>query len=56
MNPVHTIPLAEISHYGILSGTWNDKNEIELLVSQMHEKQKASYAEEFLGVKCKDGA
>ncbi len=55
MVSIHSIPLAEVSHYGILSGNWDDKNETELLVSQMNEKPKASYAEEFLGVKCKDG-
>lgn len=55
MVSIHPIPLADVSHYGILSGTWDDKNETELIVSQMHEKPRASYAEEFLGVKCKDG-
>jgi len=55
MVAIHPIPLAEVSHYGILSGTWEDKNETELNISKMTEKPKASYAEEFLGVKCKDG-
>ena len=55
MVSVHPIPLAEVSHYGILSGTWEDKNETILNVFQMDEKPKASYAEEYLGVKCKDG-
>lgn len=55
MVSIHSIPLAEVSHYGILSGTWEDKNEKILSVSQMNEKPKASYAEEFLGVKCRDG-
>ena len=53
MVAIHPIPLAEVSHYGILSGTWEDKNETELNISQMNEKPKASYAEEFLGVRCK---
>ena len=52
---IHSIPLADVSHYGILSGTWEDKNETELTISKMAEKPKASYAEEFLCVKCKDG-
>lgn len=56
MVAVHSIPLAEVSHYGILSGTWEDKNETVLNISQMTEKPKASYAEEFLSVKCKDGS
>ena len=55
MVAIHPIPLATVSHYGILSGTWEDKKETELNVSCMIEKPKASYAEEFLGVKCKDG-
>ena len=56
MVAIHSIPLADVSHYGILTGTWEDKNETELNISQMNEKPKASYAEEFLGVKCKDGS
>ncbi len=55
MVSIHPVPLADVSHYGILSGTWEDKNETELSISQMNEKPKASYAEEFLGVNCKDG-
>lgn len=55
MVSIHSVPLVEVSHYGILSGTWEDKSETELNISKMTEKPKASYAEEFLGVKCKDG-
>ena len=55
MVAIHAIELKDVSHYGILSGTWEDKNETELNISKMTEKPKASYAEEFLGVKCKDG-
>ena len=55
MVAIHDIPLADVSHYGILTGTWEDKEQTELNVSNMTEKPKASYAEEFLGVKCKDG-
>ena len=55
MVSIHPVPLAKVSHYGILSGTWEDKNETELCVSRMTEKPKASYAEEFLGVRCKNG-
>ena len=51
MVSIHSIPLAEVSHYGILSGTWEDRNETVLNISQMNEKPKISYAEEFLGVK-----
>jgi len=54
MVSIHDIPLASVSHYGILTGVWEDKNETELNVSSMTEKPKSSYAEEFLGVKCKN--
>lgn len=49
------LELAEVFHYGILSGIREDNNETILKIAQMNEKAKASYAEEYLGVKCKDG-
>ena len=55
MVSIHPIPLGEVSHYGILSGVWEDKEYMHLNVSVMQEKPKASYAEEFLGVRNKDG-
>ena len=48
---IHAVPLAEVSHYGILTGVWEDKERSILNVSVMNEKPKASYAEEFLGVR-----
>ncbi len=55
MVSIHTVPLAEVSHYGILSGVWEDKEHTVLNVSVMNEKPKASYAEEFLGVRNAEG-
>jgi UTP-glucose-1-phosphate uridylyltransferase/galactokinase len=55
MVSIHAVPLADVSHYGILSGIWEDKDHTILNVSTMNEKPKASYAEEFLGVRNKDG-
>ena len=55
MVSIHPVPLAEVSHYGILSGIWEDKDHTVLNVSTMCEKPKPSYAEEFLGVRNKDG-
>ena len=55
MVSIHPISLAEVSHYGILSGVWEDKDCTILNVSVMHEKPKASYSEEFLGVRNKEG-
>ena len=51
----HPIPLAEVSRYGILHGVWEDKSHTALNVTSMHEKPKASYAEEFLGVRDNNG-
>ena len=55
MVSIHPIPLAEVSRYGILHGRWEDKGNHVLNVDTMHEKPKASYAEEFLGVRNKNG-
>ena len=55
MVSIHPIPLAEVSRYGILHGVWEDKERTILNVSTMLEKPKASYADEFLGVRNKDG-
>jgi UTP-glucose-1-phosphate uridylyltransferase/mevalonate kinase len=52
---IHTVPLAEVSRYGILSGVWEDKEHNILNVSVMNEKPKASYAEEFLGIRNPEG-
>ena len=53
---IHPVPLGDVSHYGILSGVWEDKDETILNVSVMNEKPKPSYAEEFLGVRDKEGS
>ncbi len=55
MVSIHTVPLAEVSHYGIMSGIWENKERTLLNVSVMHEKPKASYAEEFLAVRDAEG-
>ena len=55
MVSIHPIPLSDVSRYGILSGTWENKDRSILKVSTMHEKPKASYAEEHLGVENEKG-
>jgi UTP-glucose-1-phosphate uridylyltransferase/mevalonate kinase len=52
---VYPVPLTMVSHFGIMSGVWEDKDERVLHVNTFVEKPKASYAEEFLGVKNKKG-
>ena len=55
MVSIHNVPLADVSHYGILSGVWEDKEHTVLSVSTMNEKPTSSYAEEFLGVRNAEG-
>ena len=55
MVSIHSVPLSDVSHYGILSGVWENKDHTVLNVSTMYEKPKSSYAEEFLGVRNKQG-
>ena len=52
---VYPVPLSTVSHFGIMSGVWEDKDERVLRVKTFVEKPKASYAEEYLGVKNKAG-
>ena len=55
MVSIHSVPLSDVSHYGILSGVWEDKERTILNVTTMNEKPKSSYAEEFLGVRNAEG-
>lgn len=52
---LYPVPLSTVSHFGVMSGVWEDKDERVLHVNTLVEKPKASYAEEFLGVKNKQG-
>ena len=52
---LYPINVKETSHFGIMSGVWEDKKETLLRVSALHEKPKSSYAEEFLGVRNSEG-
>ena len=47
---IHSIPLDEVSRYGILCGVWEDKKQTIMNVSQMSEKPTVDFAEEYLGV------
>ena len=44
-----------VSHFGIMTGVWEDKDERILNVSAVVEKPTAAYAEEFLGVRNQKG-
>ena len=52
---LYPVELAEVSHFGIMTGVWEDKDETILSVSTVYEKPKASYAEEFLSVRNQKG-
>ena len=48
---LYPVPLETVSHFGIMSGVWEDKDERVLQVNNLSEKPTANYAEEFLGVR-----
>ncbi|MCI7011446.1 MAG: hypothetical protein MR905_07695 [Prevotella sp.] len=50
MVSIHSIPLSQVSHYGILTGVWENEEHTAMRVMRMCEKPKASYAADYLGV------
>ena len=52
---LYPVELSDVSHFGIMTGVWEDKDETILNVSTVYEKPKASYAEEFLSVRNQKG-
>jgi len=52
---LYPVPVRNVSHFGIMSGVWEDKDCRQLKVTTLKEKPTAAYAEEFLGVRNKDG-
>ena len=48
---LYPVPLADVSHFGIMAGVWEDKDERILNVSTVCEKPTPNYAEEFLSVR-----
>ena len=52
---VYPVPLSTVSHFGIMSGVWEDKDERVMHVKTLVEKPTANYSEEFLGVRNKQG-
>jgi UTP-glucose-1-phosphate uridylyltransferase/galactokinase len=45
------VPLHQVSHFGMVSGVWEDKQSRLMRVKTIKEKPTANYSEEFLGVK-----
>ena len=52
---LYPVPVRQVSHFGIMSGVWEDKECRQLNVTALKEKPTAAYAEEFLGVRNQDG-
>jgi UTP-glucose-1-phosphate uridylyltransferase len=52
---LYPVSLADVSHFGVMAGVWEDKDENILSVSTLAEKPASSYAEEFLGVRNQKG-
>jgi UTP-glucose-1-phosphate uridylyltransferase/mevalonate kinase len=48
---LYPVALADVSHFGIMNGVWEDKDERILNVTTVYEKPTSNYAEEFLGVR-----
>ena len=52
---LYPVELNSVSHFGIMAGVWEDKDERMLTVTVLSEKPSSSYAEEFLGVRNQKG-
>ena len=52
---LYPVDVSIVSHFGIMTGVWEDKDENILNVSTVVEKPTAAYAEEFLGVRNQKG-
>ena len=48
---LYPVALGDVSHFGIMNGVWEDKDERILNVATVHEKPTPNYAEEFLAVR-----
>ena len=48
---LYPVALNDVSHFGIMTGVWEDKDERILNVSTVYEKPTSNYAEEYLGVR-----
>ena len=52
---LYPVESKEVSHFGIMSGVWEDKDERILNVTTLKEKPTPAFAEEFLGVRNQKG-
>ncbi len=52
---IQEVSLDQVSHYGIIGGSWLDDEETQLSVREIYEKPTKEYAVENLGIKMKNG-
>ena len=50
MVAVHTVPLADVVHYGIFAGSFEDKEQTVLNLTKIAEKPDCDYAKDYLAV------
>ncbi|MBD5468098.1 MAG: GHMP kinase [Lachnospiraceae bacterium] len=50
MVALHKVPLAQVVHYGIFAGTWDDKEQTIMQLTRIAEKPRCEYAKDFLSV------
>lgn len=55
MLAIHSIPLADVERYGVVSGVWEDRDRTVMNMDSIVEKPSADYAEEYLAVPDKRG-
>ena len=51
---MHNVKKAEVVHYGIMTGQWDNKEQTLLKITEMSEKPTVEYASDYLSVKTKD--
>lgn len=54
MIAIHETQLDQVSHYGIMTGTWENKAQTLMNIRMIKEKPTSNYAEQFLATKCID--
>ena len=55
MVSIHSIPLKDVSYYGIMAGHWENREETVMSIDKFCEKPKVSFAEDNLAVKMQNG-
>ncbi len=54
MVAIHNVPLADVSTFGMFSGTWEDRDQSIMRVDRVYEKPTVDYAADYLGMRRQD--